>query len=129
MRRSEGHEYRQAYTAQAVVCAEGTQLILATNLTNNPSDAPSFAATILSLQPTLGLPRVVLADAGFAGADGVAQLKARSIEPLGAVGRSQPQRLYDFRPPPEAKIARQTVEWVLVTLAYNVRRLNRLIAA
>ena len=33
MRRSDAHEYRQAYNAQAVVCAEGSQLILATNLT------------------------------------------------------------------------------------------------
>ena len=32
MRRSDAHEYRQAYNAQAVVCAEGAQLILATNL-------------------------------------------------------------------------------------------------
>jgi transposase len=66
MRRSKAHEYRQAYNAQAVVCAEGTQLILATNLTANPSDAPSFAATILAMEKTVGLPRVVLADAGFA---------------------------------------------------------------
>ena len=28
MRRSDAHEHRQAYNAQAVVCAEGTQLIL-----------------------------------------------------------------------------------------------------
>ena len=30
MRRSDAHEYRQAYNAQAVVCADGAQLILAT---------------------------------------------------------------------------------------------------
>jgi len=32
MRRSDAHEYRQACNAQAVVCADGTQLVLATNL-------------------------------------------------------------------------------------------------
>ncbi len=31
MRKSEAHEFRQAYNAQAAVCAEGSQLILATN--------------------------------------------------------------------------------------------------
>jgi hypothetical protein len=31
MRRSDAHEYRQAYNAQAVVCADGAQLILASN--------------------------------------------------------------------------------------------------
>jgi hypothetical protein len=46
MRRSDAYEYRQAYNAQAVVCAEGSQLILATGVVASPSDAPSFAATI-----------------------------------------------------------------------------------
>jgi hypothetical protein len=30
MPRSDAHEHRQAYNAQAVVCAEGSHLILAT---------------------------------------------------------------------------------------------------
>jgi len=81
MRRSDAHEYRQAYNAQAVVCAEGRQLILATNLTASPSDAPSFAATILGMQQTIGLPQAVLADAGFASGAAVAELEAREIEP------------------------------------------------
>ena len=66
MRRSDAHEYRQAYNAQAVVCAEGMQLILATNLVATPADAPSFAATILAMRDTVGLPDKVLADTGFA---------------------------------------------------------------
>ena len=50
MRKSKAHEYRQAYNAQAVVCAEGSQLILATNMATTPSDQPTFAAsTHLSL--------------------------------------------------------------------------------
>jgi hypothetical protein len=81
MRRSDAHEYRQAYNAQAVVCAEGRQLILATNLIASPSDAPSFAATILGMQQTIGLPQAVLADAGFASGAAVAELEAREIEP------------------------------------------------
>ena len=50
MRSSKAHEYRQAYNAQAVVCAEGRQLILATNMATTPSDQPSFAATILAME-------------------------------------------------------------------------------
>jgi hypothetical protein len=50
MRRSDAHEYRQAYNAEAVVCAEGSQLILATSLAACASDAPSFAATILAME-------------------------------------------------------------------------------
>lgn len=110
MRRSDAHEYRQAYNAQAVVCAEGSQLILATNLVATSADAPSFAPTILGMEATIGLPKTVLADTGFASGPAVAQLQAREIEPLVAIGRTQPHRPYDFRPPPQPKAARQVTE-------------------
>lgn len=106
MRKSKHHEYRQAYNAQAVVCAEGSQLILATGMARTPSDQPSFAATILAMENTIGLPQVVLADAGFASGPAVAELEAKNIEPLVAIGRTQPHRPYDFRPPPEPKAER-----------------------
>src|SRR4051795_4385214 len=76
MRRSDAHEYRQAYNAQAVVCAEGSQLILATNLVATTADAPSFAATVLGMKQTIGLSKTVLADPGFASAPAVAALQA-----------------------------------------------------
>jgi hypothetical protein len=43
MHKSKHHEYRQAYNAQAVVCAEGAQLIVATNMATTPSDQPTPA--------------------------------------------------------------------------------------
>ena len=110
MRRSDAHEYRQAYNAQAVVCADGTQLILATNLVATTADAPSFAATILAMQDTIGLPRRVLADTGYASGPAVDALQAHGIEPLVAIGRTQPQRPYDFRPPPAPKTPRRMKE-------------------
>jgi hypothetical protein len=118
MRRSKAHEYRQAYNAQAVVCAEGAQLILAANLVANPADAPSFAATILAMETTIGLPETVLADAGFASGPAVADLQARGIQPLVAVGRTQPHRPYDFRPPPSHQRQRRITEpWRLAMKA------------
>ena len=118
MRRSDAHEYRQAYNAQAVVCAEGTQLILATNLVATPADAPSFAATIRAMETTIGLPKTVLADTGFASGPAVADLQALGIEPLVAIGRTQPHRPYDFRPPPTPKPARRITEpWRLAMKA------------
>ncbi|TCZ57244.1 transposase, partial [Roseicella aquatilis] len=66
MRRSDAHEYRQAYNAQAVVCAEGSQLILATGVVATPADAPGFATIILGMARGIGLPKTVLADTGFA---------------------------------------------------------------
>ena len=88
MRRSDAHDYRHACTAQAVVCAEGSHLILATNLTACPSDAPGFATTILGMEQAIGLPKTVLGDAGFACGEAVAGLRASGIAPLVAISRS-----------------------------------------
>lgn len=118
MRKSKAHEYRQAYNAQAVVCAEGSQLIVATNMATAPSDQPTFAATILAMRETVGLPRTVLADAGYASGPAVAELKAHGIEPLVAIARTQPHRPYDFRPPPAPKPERRIAEpWRLAMKA------------
>lgn len=110
MRRSDAHEYRQAYNAQAVVCADGAQLVLATNLVATSADAPSFAETILAMQGTIGLPQRVLADTGYASGPAVEALQAHGVEPLVAIGRTQPHRPYDFRPPPPPKTPRQITE-------------------
>jgi transposase len=118
MRKSKAHEYRQAYNAQAVVCAEGTQLILATGMATTPSDQPTFAATVLAMRDTVGLPQTVLADAGYASGPAVAELEACGIEPLVAIARTQPHRPYDFRPPPEPKPERRiTQPWRLAMKA------------
>ena len=118
MRKSQAHEYRQAYNAQAVVCAEGSQLILATNMATTPSDQPTFAATILAMEHTIGLPQTVLADAGFASGAAVAKLEAKKIEPLVAIAKTQPHRPYDFRPPPKPKPERRIREpWRLAMKA------------
>jgi transposase len=118
MRKSEAHEFRQAYNAQAVVCAEGSQLILATNMATTPSDQPTFADTILAMEHTIGLPHTVLADAGFASGAAVAKLEAKKIEPLIAIAKTQPHRLYDFRPPPQPKPERRITEpWRLAMKA------------
>ena len=104
MRKSKRHEYRQAYNAQAVVDADGSQLVLATTIGQTPSDGPTFEATIDELCGTIGKPKTVLGDAGFANGDAVAAIEAREIEVLVAVSRPEAERTYDFRPPdPNAK--------------------------
>jgi transposase len=110
MRRSDAHEYRQAYNAQAVVCADGAQLVLATNLVATSADTPSFAQTILAMHKTVGLPPRVLADTGYASGPAVEALKAQGIEPFVAIGRTQPHRPYDFRPPPPPKTQKRITE-------------------
>jgi len=183
MRKSSRHEFRQAYNAQAVVDADGSQLVLTATVAQTPSDAPTFVETITQLCDTLGPPETILGDAGYASGDAVAALEARGIEVLVAVSRADNQRIYDFRPPkPDAKPPREPkapwriamrdklrteeakakykrrkytvepvfgivknvlgftrfslrgienvkLEWLLVTLAYNCKRLCNLKAA
>lgn len=183
MRKSKRHEYRQAYNAQAVVDADGSQLVLGADVSPNAADAPSFQAIIEALCDQLGPPTTVLGDAGYAQEAAVTALEARDIEVLVAVSRPEDERRYDFRPPkqntkppPEIKAAwrkqmqarMQTeeakakykrrkctaepvfgiiknvlgftrfllrgienvkAEWLLVTLAYNCKRLVNLQAA
>ncbi|GBQ66584.1 transposase [Komagataeibacter swingsii] len=101
MRRSDAHECRQAYNAQALVCAEGSQLILENGVVATTADAPSFAATILGMEKRIGLPRTVLADTGFASGKAIGMLQ---------VGRPMDWRPYDFRPEPPPKEPRRITE-------------------
>ena len=183
MRKSKRHEYRQAYNAQAVVDADGSQLVLVAGVSRSPSDAPTFEETIERLCDEVGQPDTVLADAGYAQEQAVARLETRRIEALVVVSRPEGGRVYDFRPPkPDSKpppeiraelrkamqaklqtgeakekykrrkctvepvfgiikfvlgfthfrlrgITNVTNEWLLVTLAYNCKRLVNLGAA
>ncbi|WP_183187366.1 transposase, partial [Acetobacter oeni] len=114
MRRSDAHEVRQAYNAQAVVCAEGSQLIVTTGVVATSADAPSFADTVLAMEKTTGLPATVLADTGYASGKAVRRLRDRGVDPLVAIGRPCARRPYDFRPPPGEKEPRRiTKPWRL----------------
>lgn len=99
MRKSSAHEYRQAYNAQAIVDADGSALILDTNVLSTSNDRQQFDAHIGHLCDSVGKPSTLLADAGYAGEQIIAALDARGIEPLIAVSRQQAERPYDFRPP------------------------------
>ena len=183
MRKSTRHEYRQAYNAQAIVDADGSQLVLATDVLSTPNDRANFEAMIDALCDDVGTPDTLLADAGYAGENIVSGLAARGIDPLIAIARGDGGRTYDFRPPPEdpkpprsitapwrvamqqklqTEDAKETYrkrkstvepvfgiiksvlgftrfslrgidkvknEWTLITLAYNCKRLARLMAA
>ena len=180
MRKSARHEYRQAYNAQAIVDADGSQLVLATDVYSTTNDRHALDGLVEHLCDHVGTPATLLADAGYAGEQVVEALNARGIEPLIAISRQPAERPYDFRqpkkpdkPPPkitapwrvamqeklqtkEAKNKyckrKQTVEpvfgiiksilgftrlhlrgienvkteWLLVTLAYNCKRMTSL---
>ena len=101
MRKSARHEYRQAYNAQAIVDADGSQLVLGTNVLGTSNDRAGFEGMIDALCAGLGKPDTLLADAGYASEKTVTALAARGIDPLVAISRGDGARNYDFRPPPE----------------------------
>ena len=113
MRKSKNHEYRQAYNAQAVVDAGGSQLILAARLGDGASDRNELVADIAAIPAALGKPGTVLADNGYANGKEVAALGKNDIEALVAIGTAGRRRRYDFRPAkPEAAPKAPKAEWL-----------------
>ena len=101
MRKSARHEYRQAYNAQAIVDADGSQLVLASDVLATSNDRQGFDAFIDELCRAHGKPGTLLADASYGSKAIVEGLQRRGIEPRVAVTRRSKPRAYDFRPPRE----------------------------
>lgn len=113
MRKSKSHEYRQAYNAQAVVDADGSQLILGTRIGNCASDRNELVASIEAIPAALGLPETALADSGYANAEDVAHLATRGVEVLVATGATGHRRAHDFRPSKAMKPPKEhKAEWL-----------------
>ena len=125
MRKSKQHEYRQAYNAQAVVDAGGSQLIVGARVTNCASDRNELVADIAAIPAVLGRPATVLADNGYANGDEVAALAESDIEALVATGSSGRRRRYDFRPAKtEVPVKKPKAEWLKV-MARQARQRGR----
>lgn len=182
MKRSQRSEYRQAYNAQAVVDADGSQLVLGARVSGCANDKHELVADVESVAETVGTVERALADNSFATGSEVKTLENRGIDVLVSTRKEDRRRQHDFRPetpvkPPkepksewvrkmQEKLARddnrkryglrkQTVEpvfgivkhvlgfrqfhlrgltkvdgeWKLVMLAYNCKRLHKLLAA
>jgi transposase len=113
MRKSKRHEYRQAYNAQAVVDAGGSQLIVSARITNCASDRNELVADIEAIAADLGRPETVLADNGYANGEEVAALAESGIEALVATAAEGRRRRHDFRPTKaETPVKEPKAEWL-----------------
>ena len=112
MRKSKHHEYRQAYNAQAVVDAEGSQLILGARISQCASDRNELGANIEAIPAALGRPATALADNGYAHGDEVESLAANGIEVLVATGAEGRSRRHDFRPAPAEAPKEPKAAWL-----------------
>ena len=99
MRKSKHHEYRQAYNAQAVVDAGGSQLILGARVSNCASDRGELVADIEAIPAELGLalerswPTTAMPTAMR-----LLALAESGIEALVATAAEGRRRRHDFRP-------------------------------
>lgn len=118
MRKSARHEYRQSYNGQALVDADGSQLVLAANVLATTNDRQGLEGFVDQMNDTLGRPTTLLADAGYAGEAVVEALEQRGIEPLISITRHSEPRPYDFRPAkiPDKPLRKITAPWRLAML-------------
>ena len=98
MRKHKRSDYQQAYTAQAVVDADGSQLVLGTRVSQCASDRRELVADVEAVPEAVGTPAEVLADNGYATEAEVEELTDRGMEVLVAVGTGDRRRQHDFRP-------------------------------
>jgi transposase len=84
--------FAQCYNAQAAV-DEGSQLILAADLSNCATDYASLVPMVLQTQCNTGLdPQMILADAGYASERGLRRIEEMQLPACVALGREDNQR-------------------------------------
>ena len=112
MRKTKQHEYRQAYNAQAVVDADGSQLVLGARVSTNASDRRELVADVDAVPASVGAVKEVLADNGYTTGGEVAQLERRGMEVLVAA-TAEWRRRHDFRPPMARRPQREgPADWI-----------------
>lgn len=106
MRHNKRSPFEQAYNAQAVVDADGSQLVLSTHVTQSASDRNELVPAIKGIPESVGSPETVLADNGYLNEEQVRTLEGEGAAPQMEVLVSvhaeakQLRRTHDFRPRP-----------------------------
>ncbi len=99
MRKSRRDSYVQAYNAQAVVDANGSQLIVATDVLQTPADSNQLEPAVHSVPQELGKVKRALADGGYVNVESFDRLTDGGVELYVAVTGEARQRRYDYRHP------------------------------
>jgi transposase len=100
MRKSKRSSFEQCYSAQAVVDAEGSQLVLGTRVSSCASDRNELVADIDQIPQTAGSVATVLADSGYACQEQVSELEGRGMDVYVSTGAesNHQHRQHDLRP-------------------------------
>lgn len=86
MKNSTDQGFDQHYNAQVAV-TQDSFLIVATSLSNHPTDFGEALPTLDAIAPTVGKPQAAALDNGFFSAGNIAGMEARGIDPYIATGR------------------------------------------
>jgi transposase len=119
MRKSRRHSYEQAYNAQAVVCAEGSQLILAADVTRTPSDANQLEAALEGVTEAVGPVQRMLADGGYVNAEAIDRVQQKVDLYVAITSENNNYRRYDYRPP-KTRPAKKVVDPRLIAMREKV---------
>ncbi len=105
MRKHRRAEFLQSYNAQAVVDADGSQLILSEHVTNCASDSGELEPALAGIDPSIGKVEIALADNGYLNGDAIERVENSGVEvyiPVTSEDGNN-ERRYDFRPPKDKK--------------------------
>ena len=106
MRKNKRSGFEQGYSAQAVVDADGSQLVLSARVSQCASDRNELVASVNAIPASLGKPTTVLADNGYLNEAQIRALEGEGETPAMEVLVSvhaeakQMRRKHDFRPVP-----------------------------
>jgi len=105
MRKNKRSGYEQCYNAQAVVDAEGAQLVLGARITQSASDSNELDKDVRAVPESVGKVERVLADSGYINKKQVEDLQSDDIDVYMATGAESKRcrRKYDYRPEKAAK--------------------------
>jgi transposase len=99
MRKSRRDSYEQAYNAQAVVDADGSQMVLATDVIRTPSDANQLEPALESVPEYAGSVQRMLADGGYVNAEAIDRVQQKVDLYVAIASEDNNYRRYDYRPP------------------------------
>ncbi len=118
MRKTKRQEYTQSYNAQAVVDAQGSQLILGQRVSQCSSDRGQLEADLESIPESMGKPKQALADCGYSDAAAIERLQEQGVEPMVSVHREDlhTERQYEFRPQENKKTPKTLLNQTLIEM-------------
>lgn len=113
MRKNKRSGFTESYNAQAVVDADGSQLVVGQHVSQSASDSTELENGIESIPEEIGQAEALLADAGYVNAETIDRIELSDrVDLYVSVCRedAHSERNYDYRPKKESERPAKTVK-------------------